>query len=240
MLPVAELGDSYPGPRAFDMGLNEACTRLVADISDQEVAVAFPRPPESPENDLAVRHWRRHEVAVSQLDAAFSNGDLRLCLRLPDGSRFLLTSFEWHASAFHYEVSRGGVWRDLAGGLPQHNGLPVFLDEAAYYAWRRAKKAALKIAEAPAAVEAEPPKPAPRSRKKGAPYTSFQTPRARKVLRKRYPDGYPSEEKVSTPDLLKQFANDYSTMLKSGELSPTKRGTPSDSTVLREAGRKRD
>jgi hypothetical protein len=66
-----------------------------------------------------------------------------------------------------------------------------------------------------------------------------QTLRARKVLYKRYPGGsYPSEEEVTTCDLLKDFEEDYNAMCKSRDLPRTRYGKPSDTTVLREVGRK--
>jgi hypothetical protein len=62
-----------------------------------------------------------------------------------------------------------------------------------------------------------------------------QRVRARKVLRRIFGEDYPTEEELSTPDLLKKFRAEYSRM-EGG--SPSKPGRPSNETVLREVGRK--
>jgi hypothetical protein len=85
------------------------------------------------------------------------------------------------------------------------------------------------LADAPAAKK--------HSRKKGR-RAGFQTLRAGKVLRKRYPESYPSEEEVSNADLLSQFQADYDEMLRTRELTPTRHPAPSRSTILRIVGRK--
>jgi hypothetical protein len=62
--------------------------------------------------------------------------------------------------------------------------------------------------------------------------------RVRKVLRPEYIDGYPPEEEVPNVDLLAKFDERWDAMCRSGELPPSRLPKPSDSTVLREVGRK--
>jgi len=68
-----------------------------------------------------------------------------------------------------------------------------------------------------------------------------QTLRARVVLKRLYgdPAKYPTEEEVSTPDLLKRFAEEYERVEGKAKL-PSKLGMPSRPTVLREVGRQED
>jgi hypothetical protein len=61
--------------------------------------------------------------------------------------------------------------------------------------------------------------------------------RARVVLKRLWPNGYPTEEEVSTPDLWKRFGIEYD-RIEGKANPPSKLGMPSPATVLREVGRK--
>ena len=77
--------------------------------------------------------------------------------------------------------------------------------------------------------------PAKASRRKGS-YRGAQRIRARVVLGRIYPDGnYPTDEEVSTPDLLYRFGAEYDRVEAK---SNSKFGRPSKDTVLREVGRR--
>jgi hypothetical protein len=97
------------------------------------------------------------------------------------------------------------------------------------------------ITSAPSAVE-ETPKSVPasqskRSRRKSATRAKPQQFRARKVLDRLFPDGYPATEDVSDVDLLNVFTTEYNEWVKT-EKPKSRFGKPSDATVLREVGRK--
>jgi len=66
-----------------------------------------------------------------------------------------------------------------------------------------------------------------------------QRRRARVVLKRLWPNGYPTEEEVSTPDLLERFGAEYD-RVEGKANPPSKLGIPSPATVLREVGRKDD
>jgi hypothetical protein len=51
-----------------------------------------------------------------------------------------------------------------------------------------------------------------------------------------FPNGYPTEEEVSTPDLWDRFGAEYA-RVEGKEVPPSKLGMPSIKTVLREVGR---
>jgi hypothetical protein len=75
-----------------------------------------------------------------------------------------------------------------------------------------------------------------RSRKKGV-YINPQQVRASRLLKQLYSDGLPSHEEVPNRALLRAFHIGYP-HFKETEKPPSKRGEPSDNTILRAAGRK--
>jgi hypothetical protein len=77
-----------------------------------------------------------------------------------------------------------------------------------------------------------PPKPSRQRKKRLGP----QIRRARTVLKRLYPDGYPTEEEVPTVDLLASFEAEYD-RIEGQQVPPSALGMPSDRTVLREVGR---
>jgi hypothetical protein len=90
----------------------------------------------------------------------------------------------------------------------------------------------------PAPTDAQPHQP--RSRKRREPGTgNTQRRRARVILRRLYGKEYPTEEEVADADLLVRFAEEYE-RVEGKANPPSKYGKPSDSTVLREVGRKVD
>jgi hypothetical protein len=80
-----------------------------------------------------------------------------------------------------------------------------------------------------------------RRNSKSGPGSGAQTLRARAVLKRLYgdPAKYPTEEEVSTPDLLERFGAEYD-RVESQANPPSKLGIPSRATVLREVGRQED
>jgi hypothetical protein len=88
------------------------------------------------------------------------------------------------------------------------------------------------------AASQEPPIQSPTQSRKARDRVSYQQKRARAVLDKLCPKGVPSREEVSDHKLLRDFSAKYADMLESKELSRGAYGEPSESTVLRAAGRK--
>jgi hypothetical protein len=80
--------------------------------------------------------WRRREDAADHIDSIIESGALKPWLRLVDGARFDLTRRDWRTNAFRRDIIISGIWRDAAGGLPEYNGAPVMLDDAAFEVWR--------------------------------------------------------------------------------------------------------
>ena len=76
-----------------------------------------------------------------------------------------------------------------------------------------------------------------RSRKRRV-YAKPQQTRARKVLKELYPDRYPTQEEVPNGELLHAFGKRIKEMIDAGRLPKSGRAEPSDSSVLRELGRK--
>jgi hypothetical protein len=79
--------------------------------------------------------------------------------------------------------------------------------------------------------------PRPRSRKRRGQGAGPQRLRAHRVLRRLWPQEYPTREEVSNQDLFDRFAKEYEQVESKANL-PSKHGMPSLETVLREVGRK--
>ena len=87
----------------------------------------------------------------------------------------------------------------------------------------------------PAAADARPQPRASRRRRNQE--VGPQTRRARVVLKRVYPEGYPTRDQVSDVDLYDRFAKEYEKV--EGKANPPSRlRMPSPDTVLREVGRK--
>ena len=94
-------------------------------------------------------------------------------------------------------------------------------------------------AELPARPVAQPESGARAVRfRKRRVYAQPQQTRARKVLKELYPDRYPTQEEVANGELLHAFGKRIKEMIDAGRLPKSGRAEPSDSSVLRELGRK--
>jgi hypothetical protein len=76
-----------------------------------------------------------------------------------------------------------------------------------------------------------------RSRRKSV-YQTAPRALARKLLNRMYPEGYPTEDKVPSPDMWLGFQEEYAKYKREGVNSPSTHGIPSYDTMLREAGRR--
>ena len=150
-----------PGARKLSgvpMGLDEALRRL---------ANAVPPPPELSSSDAVYLHcvalpWARREDSINRLEKAAIDGDLRFWLQLRDGRRFDLASWKWRESQYRRETIISGVWCEPAS---DHDRLSVFVDEAAFEAWRNecasVHPGSPVSAEPSQSVSPEPPPPEP-------------------------------------------------------------------------------
>jgi hypothetical protein len=88
-------------------------------------------------------------------------------------------------------------------------------------------------AKGPHPTDAPPPQPPERpSREKGKPYETEPRKRARAVLQRMFPDGYPSRKECPVADLLDRFDKEYARI----EGKTATRYKPSKETIFRELG----
>ena len=137
------------------------------------------------------------------------------------------------------------VWR--VGPTPREGPTEVVPAEPATPAAERAAAVPVGLPE-PVKAELEPTvrarsvaddapaQPTKPSRRRRGGYQGAQRRRARVVLRRLFPKGYPTEEEVSNPDAWVRFCREYE-RVEAKSLPPSKLGRPSQETMLREMGR---
>ena len=86
------------------------------------------------------------------------------------------------------------------------------------------------------AADDAPAQPTKSSRRRSGGYQGAQRLRARAVLRRLFPERYPTEEEVSNPDAWDRFCREYE-RVEDKSSKPSKLSRPSRETMLREMGR---
>jgi hypothetical protein len=160
---------------------------------------------------------------------------LRICTWLPKGAD---DSFISKCVFYLWRADINVVW---PSAFPAETVLelvtsePVAATEVPKHT--EAAPAAESLKPAEAAAKCAPSKKKKRSRRKSL-YRTAPRALARKLLDRMYPEGYPTEDEVSSPDMWRQFQIQYDKYKREVVKPLSTHGIPSQDTMLRAAGRR--